>query len=336
MKNTTGTFALTMLTFAAAAFAPACGSATGSSTSGSTKEVVEATSSAITVSDRMVVGSLDYGQTSAPVAYTNNPRYRAFKFAGAAGDAIDVWVRSQDGDAVAWVLDNDFKSLGYNDDADSTTTDAHVSVTLPANASQTHYIVFREFDQQKATFTVSLKGPSKLLSCNVDADCVTVPKACCTNLGNTAVAKGQEQAYRDSLDCPAHLLCPMVMLKNDHGVAECNNTTHSCEYVLPKDIACQGFVRNSHQCPAGFRCELPVRGGGDIPGTCAQQCGGIAGFQCDDPNAVCVDDPSDSCDPAHGGADCMGICQPKPACVQKMMCMQNAHFDTTTCGCVPN
>ena len=38
-------------------------------------------------------------------------------------------------------------------------------------------------------------------------------------------------------------------------------------------------------------------------------CGGIAAFQCD-PGFDCVDDPSDSCDPKSGGADCGGICVP--------------------------
>jgi hypothetical protein len=38
-------------------------------------------------------------------------------------------------------------------------------------------------------------------------------------------------------------------------------------------------------------------------------CGGLAGFPCPD-GFECVDDPRDSCDPAGGGADCSGICQP--------------------------
>ena len=38
-----------------------------------------------------------------------------------------------------------------------------------------------------------------------------------------------------------------------------------------------------------------------------QMCGGIAGFPCPE-GKKCVDDPSDNCDPARGGADCSGIC----------------------------
>jgi hypothetical protein len=52
------------------------------------------------------------------------------------------------------------------------------------------------------------------------------------------------------------------------------------------------------------------------PSTCqpkapaVKQCGGFAGIGCA-ANEECVDDPTDSCDPKHGGADCGGICQPK-------------------------
>ncbi|MBA4142246.1 MAG: Kazal-type serine protease inhibitor domain protein [Nitrosospira sp.] len=38
-----------------------------------------------------------------------------------------------------------------------------------------------------------------------------------------------------------------------------------------------------------------------------EMCGGIAGFPCP-AGKTCVDDPSDDCDPARGGADCPGIC----------------------------
>jgi hypothetical protein len=40
----------------------------------------------------------------------------------------------------------------------------------------------------------------------------------------------------------------------------------------------------------------------------AQACGGITGAQCP-AGQTCVDDPSDTCDPKQGGADCSGICK---------------------------
>lgn len=38
-------------------------------------------------------------------------------------------------------------------------------------------------------------------------------------------------------------------------------------------------------------------------------CGGFAGLTCPK-GQVCVDDPSDDCDPEKGGADCIGLCVP--------------------------
>lgn len=39
-----------------------------------------------------------------------------------------------------------------------------------------------------------------------------------------------------------------------------------------------------------------------------QFCGGIAGFPCPE-GYVCVDDPTDDCNPRKGGADCGGYCK---------------------------
>lgn len=41
-------------------------------------------------------------------------------------------------------------------------------------------------------------------------------------------------------------------------------------------------------------------------------CGGIAGIRCPD-GGRCVDDPGDDCDPARGGRDCGGVCEPATA-----------------------
>lgn len=40
-------------------------------------------------------------------------------------------------------------------------------------------------------------------------------------------------------------------------------------------------------------------------------CGGITGTQCST-NEVCIDDPSDTCDPKQGGRDCIGLCAANP------------------------
>ena len=49
---------------------------------------------------------------------------------------------------------------------------------------------------------------------------------------------------------------------------------------------------------------------GECKKTESQACGGIAGIQCAG-GGICVDDPTDDCDPKLGGADCPGICKGK-------------------------
>jgi hypothetical protein len=62
-------------------------------------------------------------------------------------------------------------------------------------------------------------------------------------------------------------------------------------------------------------------------------CGGIAGLQCPG-HGKCVDNPNDSCDPAHGGADCGGNC----VCIDNIACTVGSTFnsDPTVCACVPD
>jgi hypothetical protein len=82
-------------------------------------------------------------------------------------------------------------------------------------------------------------------------------------------------------------------------------------------------------------------------------CGGIGGLQCPD-GQTCVDDPSDSCDPTRGGADCMGMCvkseikkcdftadpnktyvgQSKETCAtMKFVCEEGKEYFADDCGC---
>jgi hypothetical protein len=114
-----------------------------------------------------------------------------------------------------------------------------------------------------------------------------------------------------------------------HGGADCPG--------ICKDPqgACAGDTGAS--CPSGETCVDdpsdncdPAHGGADCPGVCVTggtpdagnpppdagavtHCGGFAGTACPG-GQDCVDDPSDSCDPANGGADCPGICVPNTTC----------------------
>jgi hypothetical protein len=69
---------------------------------------------------------------------------------------------------------------------------------------------------------------------------------------------------------------------------------------------------NPHSCPDGYHCRLPDFIA-DAPGKCVQFCGGFGNFQCSDSSEQCIDDPTDTCDPNNGGADCGGICAPPTA-----------------------
>ncbi|MDB5220931.1 MAG: bacillopeptidase [Myxococcaceae bacterium] len=280
-------------------------------------EKVEATdeaSSAFGLGNIKISGSLSYGETSSATAYSKTPLYRAFKFAGNAGDEIEVSVKSSNGDPVTWILDNDWHTVAKNDDASASDTSSLVKVKLPANASATHYIVVRDYWKSTMSFTVSLKGGAAdfVSGCNTDSDCVKVDKACCANYGSTAVVAGKEAAYKANLHCSAPQICPLFVTRPDFAQPECNQGTHKCEMVKPADIKCGGFIAPAmqHQCPAGYDCNHIGPGlHPDTGGKCVQRCGGFAGIQCNDSAQSCVDDPSDSCDPAHGGADCGGICQ---------------------------
>ncbi len=182
-----------------------------------------------------ILGSVNYGAASPWAAYTKTPRYRAVKFTGKGGDRLDAWVRSyDDGDAVAWVLDRTFHVLASNDDADTTTYDSHLVVTLPPGPSAVHYIVYRDYDLLAAHFSVQLAPNTAGPACTLDSECVGI-----------AIADGK--------------------------VPQCNNDTHVCERVAIGDILCEGLLPpNIHHCPTGFACVTPPLTM-DAPGQCMQQ-----------------------------------------------------------------
>jgi hypothetical protein len=75
---------------------------------------------------------------------------------------------------------------------------------------------------------------------------------------------------------------------------------------LPLLSAC-GPGRCEPLCASGFLCVEDAQ----HEARCADPatlCGGIAGTRCPPSYTGCVDDPRDDCDPARGGADCIGLC----------------------------
>ncbi|KAJ9470837.1 hypothetical protein DIPPA_12105 [Diplonema papillatum] len=79
------------------------------------------------------------------------------------------------------------------------------------------------------------------------------------------------------------------------------------------------------KCSAGFKCQLNTLGQAEcvkdereekqasalaVVDVCEDKasCGGFLGTPCKSRSDVCIDDPSDDCNPLKGGADCMGCC----------------------------
>lgn len=101
------------------------------------------------------LGNFATNTKAVPVSYHNPSLYRSFSFNAEGGKQVDIWIRSTDGDAVAWLFDYKGKRIGFNDDADSTTYDANIHATLPVNGNGFWYVYFREYSKSDATFLVS-------------------------------------------------------------------------------------------------------------------------------------------------------------------------------------
>jgi hypothetical protein len=80
-------------------------------------------------------------------------------------------------------------------------------------------------------------------------------------------------------------------------------------------------------------CDQPPPPPPPTPTPTQVHCGGIAGIACPG-SGVCQDDPTDSCDPKHGGADCGGVCSCGP---NTKLCIKGDVWngDPSVCACVP-
>ena len=133
-----------------------------------------------------------------------------------------------------------------------------------------------------------------------------------TQLMSPAAGCGTTQALTTPyalIKFPAQTGTSAQFFKQD-GTSDCNSGL--CAAVL---------------CPTGSDCDPAT--GKCVPAPV--RCGGIAGIACPGLGR-CLDDPSDSCDPTNGGADCGGIC----SCIQNVACDANSQFDSSpsVCACV--
>jgi hypothetical protein len=133
-----------------------------------------------------ILGPLDDGETR-KVFYTSSPLYRGYTLEG--GGPVDLWVRSETGDAVAWLLDDKFRIVHKNDDADSTTYDAHLKGTLPGD--RTFYLAMRDYDSQKGWFTVE-RTAQQPLACAGSGLVATIADECMDDGGANAIGDSLE------------------------------------------------------------------------------------------------------------------------------------------------
>ena len=95
-----------------------------------------------------VIGPIAFNAT-ATVNHTGTPRYRAYSFSVTAGDKLDIWVRSATTDTHAWLVDESFRTIKFNNDAngsnegedDADTTDSNIK--YEATKTGKYFIVFR-------------------------------------------------------------------------------------------------------------------------------------------------------------------------------------------------
>jgi hypothetical protein len=149
----------------ASACAVASGDAAGTDTSADSivfSNACRSSAGCIRADRIQILGDMDYNTSQSAIAYSNPPKYRAFKFDGVAGDAVDIVVHSSDGDSEAWLLDSEFGILAFNDDDPAGGTDSHITAVLPSTGSVKYYFAFRTKSTNPATFDVTLSGPPAL------------------------------------------------------------------------------------------------------------------------------------------------------------------------------
>ncbi|HQY64530.1 MAG: hypothetical protein IPF92_07140 [Myxococcales bacterium] len=132
--------------------------------------------------------------------YTPPPRYVSFALNVNGGDEVDVRVAGEGrADAMAWLLDPRGRLLASNDDArGERTLDSRIVTKVPASLGTKAQlrIVFREYSQARATFSVTARVKPGMFACTTDVDCAKVSRGgCCTGWMSIAVNASRTEDY---------------------------------------------------------------------------------------------------------------------------------------------
>ena len=136
------------------------------------------------------------------------------------------------------------------------------------------------------------------------------------------------------IPCPGGTFCsgPPGRCPGPAQTGTCASKPQACTQIFDPVCGCDGQTYSSPCLAAAVGVSVQAKGA-CVPLEATVACGGFGGFPCPGIGR-CVDDPSDDCDPKHGGADCIGIC----TCVQNLACIRGTHFDPSpsVCTCVPD
>jgi hypothetical protein len=99
------------------------------------------------------------------------------------------------------------------------------------------------------------------------------------------------------------------------GRGVCAKRPAICTKIFDPVCACDGRTY-PNACMAATAGVSIVHEGGCAP---RRVCGGLANVPCPK-SSVCIDDPTDTCDPTQGGSDCSGICVPAPNLCATVLC----------------
>ncbi|WP_417908928.1 hypothetical protein [Candidatus Electronema sp. PJ] len=137
--------------------------------------------------------------------------------------------------------------------------------------------------------------------------CILLFLTACPNSGPKQESPpGKPCGSRGMTSCPADQYCKFEIdakcgITDSPGI--CTPIPKLClEDVYNPICGCDGKNYNNACKAASEGVSVKNRG------ACEQMCGGIAGISCPD-GQECIDDPTDNCNPAQGGADCPGICE---------------------------